>query len=88
MHFKIYGRVQGVCYRQTTQKVARNHRLTGWVRNLDDPTVVEAKVFGHPDDVDFIRAWFYEGPPLAKVDQVIETPISYETHQDFDILVR
>lgn len=41
------GTVQGVGFRWTNQSLARDHHLTGWVRNLDDGTV-EAELQGPP----------------------------------------
>lgn len=34
------GRVQGVGFRATARAIARNHAVTGWVRNEDNGTVL------------------------------------------------
>lgn len=47
------GRVQGVGFRWTTQKIAANFPVTGYVRNLSDGRV-ELIVQGQPADVDAI----------------------------------
>jgi len=36
---KVYGKVQGVFFRYTTRKIARNLGLTGTVRNMPDGSV-------------------------------------------------
>ena len=46
----VSGRVQGVFFRDTCQRVANEHGVAGWVRNLPDGRV-EAVFEGPPDDV-------------------------------------
>lgn len=41
------GRVQGVGFRATAKAIARNHTVTGWVRNEDNGTVL-LEVQGEP----------------------------------------
>lgn len=63
---KITGRVQGVFFRASTQKRARDLNLTGWVRNM--PTgEVEAFFEGQEADVNEIISWCRQGPPAARV---------------------
>ena len=67
----IEGRVQGVWFRAWTAERARELGLAGWVRNRRDGTV-EA-LFAGPDLV--VRHMIEqcrEGPPLARVERVIE----------------
>ena len=47
----ISGRVQGVFFRAETQRTARNLKLTGWVRNMEDGRV-EALLEGEDLSVD------------------------------------
>jgi acylphosphatase len=37
---RFIGRVQGVGFRASTQSIARDFEVTGWVRNEDDGSVV------------------------------------------------
>jgi acylphosphatase len=64
----VHGLVQGVYFRDTTQRLARQAGVAGWVRNRADGAV-EA-VFEGPDEavgrlVDFCR----RGPRGARVDR-------------------
>jgi acylphosphatase len=68
-HVLIHGRVQGVCFRMETQRAAKAHRVTGWVRNLADGRV-EALFEGDPADVDSMLQWCQTGAPMARVDKV------------------
>ena len=49
-HIIFSGRVQGVGFRFTVHRIAVNHELTGFVRNLNDGSV-EMFAQGHPDDI-------------------------------------
>jgi acylphosphatase len=65
----VRGRVQGVYYRATAQREAREHGLTGWVKNRPDGSV-EMVVEGEEDDVKDFLAWAQQGPTTARVDKV------------------
>ncbi|MCF7955662.1 MAG: acylphosphatase [Phycisphaerae bacterium] len=49
-HVVYTGRVQGVGFRFTAERIARRHELVGFVKNLPSGQV-EMVVQGHPDDV-------------------------------------
>ena len=68
-HIWVSGRVQGVYYRATTVEVARRLRLKGWVRNLPDGRV-EIVAEGPEDALKALIDWCWEGPPLARVEDV------------------
>ena len=65
----VTGRVQGVAYRASTVYEAREHGLTGWVRNLPDGSV-ELEAQGDAAEVDALLAWCAHGPPAARVTGV------------------
>jgi acylphosphatase len=66
---RVTGRVQGVCYRQSTVEMAGPLGLSGWVRNRPDGSV-EALFEGERAAVDQAIAWCRKGPPRAVVDEV------------------
>lgn len=66
---RITGRVQGVCYRQSTVERVAPLGLTGWVRNLADGSV-EVLFEGERARVEQAIAWCRQGPPRARVDAV------------------
>jgi len=65
----VFGRVQGVFYRGTCARLAREKGLAGTVRNRPDGGV-EAVFEGPPDAVGEMVAWCREGPELARVDEI------------------
>ena len=65
----VHGRVQGVFFRATAQREARQNGLTGWVKNRRDGAV-EMVVEGEEDAVKDFLAWAQAGPSTARVDKV------------------
>jgi acylphosphatase len=68
-HVYVTGYVQGVFFRHSMAKRARDLGLSGWVRNLDDGRV-EAVVEGEESDVEEVVDWCRSGPPHATVEHV------------------
>lgn len=66
---RVSGRVQGVGFRDWTQRKAADLGLSGWVRNLPSGEV-EALFSGSPDAVDKMLMAVRRGPQLARVDDV------------------
>ena len=67
----VYGRVQGVGFRYTTQQEARRLSLTGYARNRDDGSV-EVVASGEAEQVDKLLKWLKDGGPRsARVDRVL-----------------
>ncbi len=62
----VSGRVQGVFYRDSCQRVASGLGVRGWVRNRSDGTV-EIVAEGRREAVDALLDWCREGPPRAHV---------------------
>jgi acylphosphatase len=65
----VSGRVQGVFYRATAERVASGLGLSGWVRNLSDGRV-EAIAEGPAEALEAFVRWCHEGPPGARADDV------------------
>ena len=72
----ISGKVQGVCFRGSTEKEAIKDELRGWVRNIEDNNTQVKAVFGGSTDlVKKIVAWCLEGPETADVKKLV---VSFE----------
>ncbi len=67
---KITGRVQGVAFRAWTRDEADRRGLTGWVRNEPDGSV-HALFMGPADAVSAMLEAVKQGPPAARVSQVL-----------------
>lgn len=68
-HLKIFGRVQGVFFRESMGREAQRLDITGWVRNCRDGTV-EAMIQGTPAAVAAMTEWARVGPERAQVERV------------------
>ena len=66
---KIHGRVQGVYFREDTEKLARELGLVGYVKNLSDGTV-EVVVEGEEGALKKLLEWCKIGPQRAVVENV------------------
>ena len=75
----VSGRVQGVFYRSTCARIARERGLAGSVRNRADGRV-EAVFEGPAQRVDAMVSWSLHGPDLARVDavEVVEEALAGE----------
>ena len=80
----VSGRVQGVFFRDTCRRLAVQHGVAGWVRNLPDGRV-EAVFEGLADDVARLIEWARHGPRLAVVEAVAVQPEQPEGLAAFDI---
>jgi len=84
-HAIITGRVQGVFFRMETKHAADRFGVTGWVRNKRDGSV-EAVMEGDEERVNFLLTWCKEGPPRARVDNVVATWQEYTgAFERFDV---
>ena len=65
----IRGRVQGVYFRASAKREARQLGLTGWVKNRKDGAV-ELIAEGEEDQIKDFLSWAQHGPSTARVDRV------------------
>ena len=65
----VWGRVQGVAFRQFVLHEAERHALTGTVRNRDDGTV-EVVAEGDEQSLGLLLTAIARGPALARVERV------------------
>ena len=63
------GRVQGVFFRDSVQRLAERNGVAGWVRNNRDGTV-EAAFEGAGEDVERLVDYCRSGPGGARVDSL------------------
>lgn len=68
----VYGRVQGVGFRDRIVEIAREFAVSGTVRNVPGANALEIDVEGEPDVVErFLRAALEERPArLARIERV------------------
>ena len=80
----VYGRVQGVFFRDSTRDEAEGAGVAGWVRNRDDGSV-EAVFEGSADAVERLVEWCRSGPRRADVDDVDESDEEPEGLSGFEV---
>ena len=66
----VYGRVQGVFFRDFTSRHAAELGLTGYVRNLPDWKTVEVQAEGERNNLERLIDYLKVGPPRARVEKV------------------
>jgi acylphosphatase len=69
VHVLVSGRVQGVFFRATTDDVAGEHDVDGWVLNREDGRV-EAVFEGDPEAVEAMLEFCHEGSDAARVEDL------------------
>ncbi len=84
LHCFVSGRVQGVCFRLSTQSQAELYGLTGWVRNLQDGRV-EVMAFGDQQQLDRLQPWLNNGPTMAEVVNLECEDVDFQKIEGFSI---
>ena len=78
-HFTVTGRVQGVGFRNWTERQAKKLNLSGWVRNLSDGRV---EIMAQGSEINELAFWqaCQKGPLFAKVIEInwVSVPIAAE----------
>lgn len=81
---KIVGKVQGVGFRYYAHKKANELGVRGFVRNMRDGSVyVEAEA--DPGIMDEFIGWLQQGPPWARVEEVVLQPMPENSFERFEI---
>jgi acylphosphatase len=75
LHAVVHGRVQGVGFRDFTQRRAAELGVTGWVRNQPDSTV-EVTAEADRETLERFLAFLWRGPNAARVLRV-----EYDYHE-------
>ncbi len=83
--FTVKGRVQGVWFRDSTRREAERLNITGYARNLPSGDV-EVLAIGSDAALDALGHWLRDGPPLAKVDEVLESAAEPRSLAGFEIV--
>ena len=81
----IKGKVQGVFYRATAKDVADLIGVKGWVKNLPNDNVEIAATATEEILQKFIN-WCKQGPPKARVDDVIVEELEFQEFNGFRII--
>ena len=66
---QIFGKVQGVFFRASAKTEADNRKLSGWVKNEANGTVI-IEVQGLDPNVQSFLKWCREGPQFSNVSSV------------------
>ena len=80
----VFGLVQGVFFRVSTQQQAKHLGLTGYVRNCADGSV-EVVACGEQEDVNKLMAWLHVGSQQSRVDNVEKTNVDYFDYPSFEV---
>ena len=81
----IKGKVQGVFYRATAKDVADQLGVKGWIKNLPNNNV-EIRATASEELLQKLIAWCKQGPPKARVEDVIVEELSLEEFSGFRII--
>jgi len=79
----VSGSVQGVFYRATTQRKARELGVTGWARNCSDGTV-EVLACGDEAAVQRLLDGLWQGSAQSSVDDITSVIIDYQPLLGFE----
>jgi acylphosphatase len=81
----VHGRVQGVFFRAFVNRCARELGLVGYVCNLPDGTV-EVWAEGKKKQLVELLGYLKEGPPAARVDNIVTSWSKYTgNHHGFSV---
>jgi len=81
---RIYGRVQGVFFRQWALGQARALGVSGWVRNCPDGSV-EAHLIGDEATLNKMIEELRRGPSQAQVEDLVVESVEPEEIEGFSV---
>ena len=81
VHLIVEGRVQRVCFRDSTRIKATELDIKGWVKNRSDGAV-EITAEGLEINLQKFVEWCHLGPPYSAVSKVTESPQKYGNEFD------
>ncbi|RUL69710.1 acylphosphatase [Dyella choica] len=82
VRFIVSGKVQGVFFRASARNEAMRLGLHGFARNLADGRV-EVLASGSEEALRELEQWLWEGPPAAKVTEVVRSNHAGEVRAGF-----
>jgi len=80
----VYGRVQGVFFRDSARRRAQQHGVAGSISNRWDGAV-EAVFEGEPEAVERLVRFMHQGPRGAEVERVDVSEEEPEGLRGFDV---
>jgi acylphosphatase len=81
---RVYGKVQGVFFRASSQEKAAELGLKGWVKNEADGSVlIEAE--GTEDKLQNFISWCRKGPAKASVEKVEYAEDELQEYEAFKV---
>ncbi|MBB5182430.1 acylphosphatase [Catenisphaera adipataccumulans] len=82
---RFYGTVQGVGFRWEAGTYAKEHHLTGWVKNLPDGTV-RMEVQGRMEDIKGMIQYIRRNPYIEIEDMIVQDMEIKPDDQIFDMI--
>ena len=82
----VFGKVQGVWFRDSTRQEAVKLKVTGWVKNIPGGTVyLEAE--GEENNLMSLEGWLHIGSPHSRVDRVdLQWREPTNTYSTFEVI--
>lgn len=81
---QVFGKVQGVFFRASSQDKAEELGITGWVKNEADGSVrIEAE--GPEDKLQSFISWCRKGPAKASVEKVEYADGELQGYEQFEV---
>ena len=82
----VFGRVQGVWFRESTRRKASECGVCGFVQNMPDGSVKIVAQHANQEKIDLLLNWAKLGPEMAQVDRFTRREISSQVrYSKFDV---